>query len=83
MPDRKPFPSTFKYIFLDEGESYPVVISSSLMEAQESSLLEVLKKYHKAIGWTITNLHGINPLLALTAFIFRKGLSQCAKCNGY
>ena len=60
--DRKPLPSTLKYIFLGEGESYPVVISSSLTEAQERSLLEVLKKHRKAIGWTIADLHGISPL---------------------
>ena len=41
-PERKPLPSTLKYAFLGKGESYPVVISSSLTEAQEASLLEVL-----------------------------------------
>ncbi|GFY96805.1 hypothetical protein Acr_11g0011110 [Actinidia rufa] len=50
-PERKPLPSTLKYVFLGESESYPVVISSSLTEAQERNLLEVFKKHRKAIGW--------------------------------
>ena len=60
---RKPLPSTLKYAFLGEGESYPVVISSSLFEGQEESLLKVLKKHRKALGWTIADLHGISPLM--------------------
>ncbi|GFZ21982.1 hypothetical protein Acr_29g0011440 [Actinidia rufa] len=43
--DKKPLPSTLKYVFLGEGESYPIVISSSLTEVQERNLLEVLKKH--------------------------------------
>ena len=41
IPERKPLPSTLKYAFLEEGESYPVVISSSLSEDQEASLLKM------------------------------------------
>ena len=62
-PGRKPLPSTLKYVFLREGESYPVVISSSLSESLEVSLLKVLKRHRKALGWTIADLHGISPLM--------------------
>ncbi|XP_057468137.1 uncharacterized protein LOC130757390 [Actinidia eriantha] len=34
-PNRKPLLFTFKYVFLGKDESYPVVIASSLTEAQE------------------------------------------------
>ncbi|GFZ12049.1 hypothetical protein Acr_23g0004340 [Actinidia rufa] len=61
--ERKPLPSTLKYAFLGEGESYPVVISSSLTEGQEESLLKVLKRHRKSLGWTIADLHGISPLM--------------------
>ena len=44
----KPLPSTLKYAFLGEGESYPVVISSNLSEGEEASLLKMLKKYRRA-----------------------------------
>ena len=40
-----------------------MVISSSLSEGQEESLLKVLKKHRKALGWTIADLHGISPLM--------------------
>ena len=63
IPERKPLPSTLKYIFLGDGESYPVVISSSLSEGQEESVLKVLKNHRKALGWTIADLHGISPLM--------------------
>ena len=63
IPERKPLPSTLKYAFLGEGESYPVVISSSLSEGQEESVLKVLKSHRKALGWTIADLHGISPLM--------------------
>ncbi|GFS36417.1 hypothetical protein Acr_00g0045820 [Actinidia rufa] len=55
--ERKPLPSTLKYAFLGEGESYPVVISSSLTEGQEESLLKILKRHKKSLGWTIADLH--------------------------
>ncbi|GFZ02210.1 hypothetical protein Acr_15g0008180 [Actinidia rufa] len=63
IPERKPLPSTLKYAFLGEGESYPVVISSSLTEGQEVSLLQILKGHRKSLGWTIADLHGISPLM--------------------
>ncbi|XP_057497449.1 uncharacterized protein LOC130782192 [Actinidia eriantha] len=50
IPKRKPLPSTLKHVFLSEGESYPVVISSSLSEGQEESLMRVLKSHRKALG---------------------------------
>ena len=39
--------------------SYPL----SLFEGQDESLLKVLKKHRKALGWTIADLHGISPLM--------------------
>ncbi|GFZ06767.1 hypothetical protein Acr_18g0009370 [Actinidia rufa] len=65
IPKIKPLPFTLKYAFLGEGESYPVVISSSLTEGQEESLLKVLKSHRKSLGWTIADLHGISPLMCM------------------
>ena len=61
--ERKPLPSTLKYAFLGEDELYHVVISSSLFEGQKESLLKVFKKYRKALGWTIVDLHNISHLM--------------------
>ncbi|WJZ91037.1 hypothetical protein VitviT2T_010147 [Vitis vinifera] len=59
----KPLPMELKYTCLEENKQCPVVISSSLTTYQEISLLEVLKRYKKAIGWQIFDLKGISPLV--------------------
>ena len=59
----KPLPMELKYTYLEENKQCPVVISSSLTTHQEISLLEVLKRCKKAIGWQISDLKGINPLV--------------------
>ena len=57
----KPLPSHLKYSFLGSEETFPVIISSSLNLDQETKLLEILKAHQTTIGWTITNIKGINP----------------------
>ncbi|RVW61850.1 putative mitochondrial protein [Vitis vinifera] len=52
-----------KYTCLEENKQCPVVISSSLTSPQENSLVEVLKRCKKAIGWQIYDLKGISPLV--------------------
>ena len=59
----KTLPSTLKYAFLDEEKAKPVIISSTLDIKQEEKLLEVLKKNKEAIGWTLTDLKGLDPSL--------------------
>ncbi|RVW82153.1 putative mitochondrial protein [Vitis vinifera] len=59
----KPLPVELKYTYLEENNQCPVVISSSLTNHQEKCLLEVLKRCKKAIGWQISDLKGISPLV--------------------
>ena len=59
----RPLPMELKYTYLEENNQCPVVISSSLTSHQEISLLEVLKRCKKAIGWQISDLKGISPLV--------------------
>ncbi|RVW21278.1 Retrovirus-related Pol polyprotein from transposon 17.6 [Vitis vinifera] len=59
----KPLPMELKYTYLEDNNQCPVVISSSLTSHQEISLLEVLKRCKKAIGWQISDLKGISPLV--------------------
>ena len=59
----KTLPSTLKYAFLDEEKAKPVIISSKLNIKQEEKLLEVLRKNEEAIGWTVTDLKGLDPSL--------------------
>ena len=59
----KPLPMELKYTYLEENKQCHVVISSSLTTPQEISLLEVLKRCKKAIGWQISDFKGISPLV--------------------
>ncbi|RVW61089.1 Retrovirus-related Pol polyprotein from transposon 17.6 [Vitis vinifera] len=59
----KPLPVDLKYAYLEEDEKCPVVVSSTLTSDQEDSLLGVLRKCKKAIGWQVSDLKGISPLV--------------------
>ena len=59
----KPLPIKLKYTYLEENKKCPVVISSSLTTPQEVCLHEVLRRCKKAIGWKISDLKGISPLV--------------------
>ena len=59
----KPLPVDLKYAYLEEDEKCPMVVSLTLTSDQEDSLLGVLRKSKKAIGWQISDLKGINPLV--------------------
>ena len=59
----KPLPSHLKYAFLGEEETFSVIISFSLESDQENKLLEILRTHKTAIGWTIADIKGINPLI--------------------
>ena len=52
----KLLPVELKYAYLEDHEQCPVVISSLLSTAQESSLLQVLKQNKQAFGWKIADL---------------------------
>ena len=59
----KPLPVDLKYAYLEEDEKCPVVVSSNLTSDQEDSLLGILRKCKKAIGWQISDLKWISPLI--------------------
>ncbi|GFZ05261.1 hypothetical protein Acr_17g0008330 [Actinidia rufa] len=75
IPKRKPLPSTIKYAFLGEGESYPVVISSSLTEGQEESLL---KLHCNATATLSSHRLAITALLWLPALVATASLPNVA-----
>ncbi|KAH9671201.1 hypothetical protein KPL70_017267 [Citrus sinensis] len=58
----KPLPNTLEYAFLGEESTLPVIISSSLNGEQKGKLLDVLKEHKGALGWTIADIKGINPV---------------------
>ncbi|XP_025984032.2 uncharacterized protein [Glycine max] len=50
-----------KYVFLEDNETKPVVISSSLQKKKEDRLVQILKSRKAAIGWHISDLKRISP----------------------
>jgi len=61
----KPLPPNLRYEFLGINSTYPVIVNASLNEGETEKLLYVLKKYPKAIGYTIDDIKGINPSLCM------------------
>ncbi|KAL6350688.1 hypothetical protein AAG906_028145 [Vitis piasezkii] len=59
----KPLPIELNYVYLEENKQSPVVFSSSLTTTQEDCLLEILRRCKKAIGWKISDLKEISPLV--------------------
>ena len=67
----KLLPSHLKYFYLSDNNTFPVIISSSLNANKKKSLMDVLGRYKKAIGWT---MHISNELVhpyARTRFCWR------------
>ena len=57
----KALPPHLRYEFLGNGDTLPVIIASYLNEQQVESLVKVLKRFKRAIGWTIADIIGIPP----------------------
>ncbi|XP_062089643.1 uncharacterized protein LOC133796180 [Humulus lupulus] len=55
----KPLPSHLKYAYFRDNETLLMIISAMLGAEKEQLLLAVLKKYTRAIGWTIADIKGI------------------------
>ena len=56
-------PEGLKHAFLGVGDTFPVIISSKLNASQEKHLIDTLREHKEALGWTIADIKGINPLI--------------------
>jgi len=61
----KPLPENLKYVFLGINDTLPVIISSLLTTKQEKLLVTLLKRYPKAIGWSLADLKGLDPSICM------------------
>ena len=52
----KALPPHMRYVFLGKGDTWSIIIASDLNVHQVGSLVEVLKRFKKAIGWTIADI---------------------------
>lgn len=73
IPDLKPLPNYLKYMFLGDGGTLPVIISSKLNAPQEENLVLVLKEHKMAIGWKIVDIKGISPSTCMHRILFEEG----------
>ncbi|XP_024009416.1 uncharacterized protein LOC112084499 [Eutrema salsugineum] len=61
----KPLSDGLKYAFLGPNSTYPVIINSGLSRAETTKLLNVLRKYRKAIGYSLDGIQEISPDLCM------------------
>ena len=63
--EQKQLPEHFRYAYLGNSSTLLVIISASLIEAQEEKLLRVLRDHKAVIGWSLANLKGIRPSMCM------------------
>ena len=56
----KQFPGHLRYAFLGSHSEFPVIISSSLSQAENEKLIEVLRRHKGALAWSISDIKGIS-----------------------
>ena len=67
----KLLPSHLKYVYLGKNHTHHVIISSSLNADQEMSLVDVLGKYKRAIGWTMADIKTISPSICMHKILLK------------
>ncbi|XP_019090108.1 PREDICTED: uncharacterized protein LOC104738230 [Camelina sativa] len=61
--DLKPLPEGLRYAYLRPNSTYPVIINSNLNNVETALLLCELRKYRKALGYSLDDISGISPEL--------------------
>ncbi|XLU71332.1 hypothetical protein S245_030385, partial [Arachis hypogaea] len=69
----KPLPPHLKYAYLEDNQKLPVIISRELTSQQEEQLLSVLRRYKKAIGWSLADIVGISPQVCEHRIFLKEG----------
>ncbi|CAA0818230.1 Unknown protein [Striga hermonthica] len=57
--DLKSLPEHLKYAYLGENNMFPVIVSSYLCNSELDRLLRVLREHKSTIGWSISDLKGV------------------------
>ncbi|GJR54045.1 reverse transcriptase domain-containing protein [Tanacetum coccineum] len=56
----KDFPPHLEYVFLEDNNKLPVIISKDLSVDEKTALIKVLKSRKRAITWKLSDIKGIN-----------------------
>ena len=68
----KELPKHLKNAFLQPEKGKPVIISAELTDLEKQKLLEILKKYQKAIAWSIEDLKGISSSICMQKILLEE-----------
>ncbi|XP_070022458.1 uncharacterized protein [Nicotiana sylvestris] len=68
-----PLPPNLRYAFFGPSSTLPVLLSSCLTNVQIDSILVVLQKSKKAIGWTLADIRGISPAFCMHKINLEEG----------
>lgn len=60
----KELPGHLRYVFIGEKNTLSVIMAADLVEEQVEALVFVLKRFKRAIGWTIANIIRIPSRIA-------------------
>jgi hypothetical protein len=61
----KHLPNNFKYVFIGDNNTLPVIITKGLISAQEEKLMELLHDHKTTISWTLVDIKGITPSMCM------------------
>ena len=71
--EQKPLPIHLRYANLRDASTLLVIISASLIAAEEDKLLRVLKDHKDALGWSLADLKGIRPSMCMHRILLEDG----------
>ena len=63
--EEKKIPNHWRYTYLGEESTLPVIISSSLSNMEEEKLWKILQEHKEAIRWSLTDIKGIRPSMCM------------------
>ncbi|KAA3461924.1 Retrovirus-related Pol polyprotein from transposon opus [Gossypium australe] len=73
----KPLLLHSKYAYLGDNNTRPVVISAELKPDQEVKLLDVLRRFKKALRWKIVDIEGIIPAIGMHKILLEDCHNNC------
>ncbi|CAA7053670.1 unnamed protein product [Microthlaspi erraticum] len=80
--DLKPLPKGLRYAFLGSNSTYPVIVNDSLSADELDSLLIELRKFRRAIGYSLMTLKEFHPLCAHIGFTLKTNRSLALNHRG-
>lgn len=81
MLELKEWLGHLRYVFLGSGNTLPLIIAVNLGEKQVEALISVLRRYKKAIKWTLPILLVSFRVYALIKFSLRNIAHQLLSIN--